>query len=194
MNFAQYNRIAIPEGNVKQITRKSDGLLLWKSKYINQVPISINADGTIYNDGLGYKEGYRVRSGGAEATSDNAVCTGFIPYKKGDILMLYPKYAKTNALNAINFADADFNNLGQITGENTRYGICNADSYGTQWRALMTNMNAQTGNITTLDISSIDNAGDIAYVRITVPLSYNIDYAISSGSEIIVTVNEEITL
>lgn len=40
---------------------------------------SINADGTPYNGGLGYKDGYRIKSDGTEAsTTANVACTGFI--------------------------------------------------------------------------------------------------------------------
>jgi len=196
MNFSQYNRIEIPEGRVKQITRKSDGLLLWKAKYINQVPLSISADGTIYN-GTGYKEGYRVRSGGAEAEQTTAVCTGFIPYRQGDILRIYPKYAKLNNRSAFNFSDEGFNNLGQITSTSTRYGICVNSTYAAQWQKVLTDICEETGNVTTLDISGIGNAGEIAYVRVTVPFDTTDPYdagSVASGTDIIITVNEELDL
>lgn len=60
---------------------------------------------------------------------------------------------------------------------------------------MMNNIAAQTGNITTLDISNIENAGEIAYVRITVPdKSVSQEYGVNSGADIIITVNEELIL
>lgn len=195
MIFANYKKIVIPEGTVKTITRKSDGVILWKSQYTNQVPISTESDGiTIYNGGLGYKEGYRIRSGGAEAASAAAVCTGFIPYKQGDVLRIYPKYVQLNSQNAINFSDAGFNNLGQITYIDTLYGICAASGYAAQWKAVLSALAAGTGNISTLDISGVGNAGDIAYVRVTVPFGQSKDGYVTSGADIIITVNEELDL
>lgn len=79
------NYLTIPEGQVRSI--HSDESIIWEKHYTNLVYSSINADGTIYNGGLGYKEGYRIRSGGAEAEY-NSVCTGFIPVKSGDVVRL----------------------------------------------------------------------------------------------------------
>jgi len=198
MNFANYKKIVIPEGAVRMITRKSDGVILWKSQYTNQVPISTESGGTIiYNGGLGYKEGYRVRSGGAEAEQTTAVCTGFIPYRQGDILRIYPKYAKLNNRSAFNFSDEGFNNLGQITSTSTRYGICVNSTYAAQWQKVLTDICEETGNVTTLDISGIGNAGEIAYVRVTVPFDTTDPYdagSVASGTDIIITVNEELDL
>lgn len=60
---------------------------------------------------------------------------------------------------------------------------------------MMNDITAQTGNITSLDISNIENANEIAYVRITVPnKSISQDYGVNSGADIIITVNEELTL
>lgn len=195
MDFNNYKSLSINGISLKQLY--INGVQVWEepATYKNWVPHSTNADGTIYNGGLGYKEGYRVRSGGAEGVQVNSVCTGFIPYRQGDILRIYPKYARINTQNAFNFYDAEFNNLGQITSATTRYGICVATNYGDQWRTLMVNMAAQAGDITTLDISGIGNAGDIAYVRVTVPFkSSDTDKCVNSGSEIIITVNEELDL
>lgn len=188
--FASYPRLEIPEGRVKKITRKSDGLVLWEAGYINMVPLSINADGSIYNGGLGYKDGYRIRSGGAEGESGNAVCTGFIPFKKGDVLRIYPAFVGRNTDNAINFADASFTNLGQNTATGSSYGICGTND--ALWDAALKNA---VDGVSVVDISNIPNAGDVAYVRITnfYGTSSGQTSPISSGAELIVTVNEEIT-
>lgn len=55
------------------------------SPVVNQIPLSKEADGTtIYNNGLGYKDGYRLNSSGAETAYANGQITGFIPYTYGD--------------------------------------------------------------------------------------------------------------
>lgn len=49
--------------------------------YKNLVPLSTNADGSIYNKGTGYKEGYRLNSSGTETALPGAACSGYMPYK-----------------------------------------------------------------------------------------------------------------
>lgn len=93
----------------------------------NRVPFSINADGSIYN-GTGYKDGYRIKSGGAEAEQSNGACTGFIKVNAGDIVrfsgMPWFENGDASSADALNVADAAFTNLGQFTmGQGVRYGI-----------------------------------------------------------------------
>ena len=65
--------------------------------YTNQVPISTDADGNVYN-GTGYKDGYRINSSGAEAELSGFTATGFIPFTKGQTIRIggegitYDKY------------------------------------------------------------------------------------------------------
>lgn len=54
--------------------------------YTNWVKKAINADGTIYNNGKGYKEGYRLNSGGQEVSYTGYDITGYIPAVRGDII------------------------------------------------------------------------------------------------------------
>lgn len=79
------------EGNVTEI-----GTLVHDADaptYVNQIPISTDTDGSIYN-GVGYKEKTRGNSSGAPADLDNpdasnpAFFTGFIPCKQGDRIRL----------------------------------------------------------------------------------------------------------
>ena len=73
IDFTGVKAITIPEGKVKKIT--SNGVVLWKGGHTNLVPLSTEADGvTIYNGGLGYKNGYRIRSGGAEGATGVGSC------------------------------------------------------------------------------------------------------------------------
>lgn len=40
---------------------------------------SVASDGSLYNDGTGYKSGYRLNSGGNESAASGVYCSGFIP-------------------------------------------------------------------------------------------------------------------
>lgn len=168
-----------------------NGNLEWKSGPKNWVKYSTEADGvTIYNGGLGYKDGYRVRSGGAEQTTTDTACTGFIPFKKGDVLRIYPAFAGQNIVNAINFANADRANIGQMTGSGSAYGIC---TYAPdEWKSAVNN---NVNGVTVIDMTNISRTDDVAYVRITnciAKTSSGYKPIINSGAEMIVTINEEI--
>lgn len=161
---------------------KTDGALanfVLKS-YTNKVPISINADGTIYND-VGYKEGYRIRSGGAEGAQADGVCTGYIPFKAGDTLKIYPALGVDYPTTAcINFSDGSFTNLGQSNQNNnagTQYGICSGNAQ------YFVPTIVDGASVLTLDPNA-PNASEIQYVRITHTLM-----VVSSGTDIIVTVD-----
>ena len=66
-----------------------NGVQVFKAGYKNWVKYSTEADGvTIYNGGLGYKNGYRLSSGGGESTLSGGTVTGFIPVKAGDTIRI----------------------------------------------------------------------------------------------------------
>ena len=184
MDFSSFKKLTIGGVELKQLF--INDIQVWKSGYKNWVRYSTEADGvTIYNGGLGYKDGYRIRSGGAESAQTFSACTGFIPFKRGDVLRIDPKFTKQNTTNAINFANSNFKNLGQINDNGLAYGICatNAENYLTQ----------VIDGVSTLTYGdSIDQS--IQYVRIThlIQNTTNMNSEIKSGSELIVTINEEI--
>lgn len=188
MTTVAYVRISMKgsgENMSLTVNQPIDDLLLWTkpTAFKNWVLYSINADGTIYN-GCGYKEGYRVRSGGVEVEMGNGVCTGFIPFNKGDVLRIYPQFSGQNSNNAINFADASFANLGQITDYGSSYGICQGKQ--SIYDSVV------DGGVSTLTYSDGFD-GNVAFVRITHAFSFDdTDYHVKDGSEMIVTVNEEI--
>lgn len=184
LNFANYPRLEIPEGRVKQIARKSDGLVLWEAGYVNMVPLSINSDGSIYNS-TGYKNGYRIRSGGAEGAQSGSTCTGFIPVKGGDVVRIsgctfgYPQNG-----NAVNVANASFTNIGQFTMLPAHYGI------------FLEGYSAYAASSVVEEATGVwkwvvpPAAAGVAYIRVT---GYN-STGSAPGANLIVTVNEEITL
>lgn len=160
-----------------------NGVSIWKSGYTNLVPLSTEADGkTIYNNGLGYKNGYRIRSGGAEQAATEGVCTGFISFVKEDKLYIHPAFTGGNTNNAINFVDASFTNLGQITDSGNGYGICAGNPSAFKTKVI--------NGVSVLDLSSntISGVENIAFVRITN------NYYQATGAEMIITKNEEIPL
>lgn len=58
---------------------------------INQIPISIDTDGTIYN-GIGYKINTRINSSGNAVEMAGVSVTGFIPVKTGDKIYMKGMY------------------------------------------------------------------------------------------------------
>lgn len=160
-----------------RVSTLSSALTAWKKyAYTNQVLISIDTDGSIYN-GTGYKNGYRIRSGGAELATNPATSriTGFIPVKAGDIVRFYGwNFSYKQATNAVNFSDASFTNIGQFTAQPASYGIC-------------------LNNIPTITVEDdvysfiVPNNADIHYMRVTAEDGYN-----NPPDDMIITVNEEI--
>lgn len=152
----------------------------------NWVKYSTESDGTtIYNGGLGYKDGYRVRSGGAEATNDYSTVTGYIPAKAGDVIRIGgANFAGTTTSNAINVSDASFTNIGQVVGNvSTGYGIF-ASTYSSYGYASV--VEESTGIFKWV----VPPDSSIAYIRVTAE-TYSDGSA--HGENLIVTVNEEIT-
>lgn len=181
IDFSQVKAVAIPEGDVIKI--EVSGTVIWKKGPTNRVPLSINPDGSIYNGGLGYKNGYRVRSGGLEASYSNATCTGFIKVNPGDVIRLSGwNFMFNQAGNAINVANASFENIGQFTAQNARYGIFES-AYKSYAFSSVTEEKSGVYKWVVPPVSS-----GVTYIRITAFDSTNG----SPGARMIVTINEEI--
>lgn len=65
--------------------------------YTNQIPISTDASGNVFN-GTGYKEGYRLNSSGAETAASGYVVTGFMPFALGQQI-LFDKFSGSESSN-----------------------------------------------------------------------------------------------
>ena len=182
INDIAYFRICLVEGNgedfVVTINQDIGKKVLWQF-YINQLPISTENDGvTIYNNGLGYKSGYRIRSGGAEAAQGNGVCSGFIPVKPLSTIRVYGCDFGIGVASAINASDSTFKNLGQVVGNTAPgYGIFSStySSYGRD--SVVKGNNQWSWKVPPAE-------SNVAYVRIT--NEYH------DGSRLIITVEEEI--
>ena len=174
--------VTIPEGAVKAIL--CAGKTLWEAGgYTNQVPLSIDTDGSIYN-GSGYKNGYRVRSGGTEAALNNCSVTGYIPAQGGDSIRLSGwDFAAVSVGNAINVYDDSFACLGQFTSQGSGYGIfATGESYAGYGRSSVT----VEDDVCTWIMPP--EAAGIRYLRLSGYDSLNG----APGARMIVTVNEEI--
>ncbi|MBR5305606.1 MAG: hypothetical protein IKU47_01670 [Oscillospiraceae bacterium] len=174
MIFANVKALSIPEGVVEKIT--IDGRVLWqliKAKYTNQIPISTDASGNIYN-GKGYKERTYINNG-KENANNYTDLSGFMPCKVGDVIRLQnmPLIA-TDGNNRLYFYTADKTLIA--------FAQCNSAWY---MNTLFKGVKDADGNYIQLTIANQANlTTGCAYIRISAA-----DITESS----IVTINEEIT-
>ena len=144
--------------------------------YTNQVPISTDADGNVYN-GTGYKDGYRINSSGAEAALRSATATGFIPFTKGQTIRIGGegiRYDKYGCL--LMFYDLSKT---VITNAGIGYDKVGNTTYGT-WTTEENSVFCLDPNDTYPNTLS----GNSGYIRIS---------ANGSGANLIVTLDEKIT-
>jgi hypothetical protein len=167
---------------------KINGVLAWAAKtFTNQVPISTDTDGSIFN-GTGYIENRRLSSsGGLSGSAQNgSVTTGFIPWY-GDTTYLRMKgvewiNATTNhgGHYYVNCYDANKKFLGYFAaaeyGNQTHIATVTRDANGIE-----TVKFSETYPATNQRLEQFRSA---KFIRIT---------AYGKGADFIVTINEEIT-
>ena len=159
-----------------------------KPNYTNQIPLSINADGSQYvgsNGEDGYKLGYRLNSSGVETSGANAAVatTGFIPVKAGDVVYLKniqmhkTNTGGTNEQTYIALYNSAFTNKFSSKAS----GITSSHQY-----AVSNFVTDANGYVTSFTITDTYNniVGDGGYLRISA-------YGITATS--IITVNQPIT-
>lgn len=151
--------------------------------YTNQMPISTDATGAVYN-GTGWKGNARISgSSGTEKDATYSAAIGFVPVKPGDVVRF--KITDSTAIwdtdasstsNVIAYYNASHTWLGSLTIQPSVYGIC-------------TNADAPTGSAADGGVVSftVPSNTDIAFVRISMVANT------SNISNLIVTVNEEIS-
>lgn len=143
--------------------------------YTNQVPISTDADGNVYN-GTGYKDGYRINSSGAEAELSGFTATGFIPFTKGQTIRIGGEgitYAEYGCM--VMFYDL---NKVVLTDKGINYDKVGDTTYGT-WST----ENNSVFCLDPLDAYPNTLSGINGYIRIS---------AKGSGANLIVTLDEKI--
>ena len=172
MDWKEVKAFTIPEGAVLKIT--SGANVIWEMiTYTNQIPISTDDSGNIYN-GKGWKENTYVQPSGDSYISGYEA-TGYIPCKIGDVIRLKNiTFTKGDAYCSITFFKSDKTRINRAQGNSGWYldtefsGVLDANNSYTQFTIKNT-----TGMTT-----------NTAYIRIT---AKHID------NNSIITINEEIT-
>lgn len=158
--------------------------------YTNQVPISVDADGNVFN-GVGYYNGQELSgSKGTQRAGTNCTVTGFIPVKRGDIIRIKGcAWENTVKSNYIVAYDESFAHWGSTTsGGSHYYGTVNGNG-DSKLEKTMT-VATESGGISTIQLWDANSHNNVAYIRISCQGdgSSTVD-----GANLIVTVNEEIT-
>lgn len=186
MDFSTLKSLTIPEGEVIKI--EVGNTVLWEAiTYTNQVPISTDTDGSIFN-GVGYIENRRLSSSGGLSSSaqNGSVTTGFIPWN-GDTDVIRIKGVEWINATAnygghyyIMFYDANKKSRGSNdymwSGEILDH-IFTATRDENGIETIVFNTDYGTSN------SFFQWVRDASYIRIT---------AYGKGADFIVTINEEI--
>ena len=188
MDFRNIKKLTIGGVALKQLF--INGIQVWNS-FTNQVPISTDTDGSVFN-GVGYIENRRLSSSGGLSSSaqNGSVTTGFIPFPDGDKTVIRIKgvewlnaYANHGGHYYILFYDAKKNNVTQAdylsSGDYNRFShvvTITRDANGIETVAF--NKDYGTANAW---LQTIRNSAK--FFRIT---------AYGKGADMIVTVNEEI--
>lgn len=119
MDFSKFKSLKIGGVELKQLF--INGIQVWKAvSYTNQIPISVDASGNIYN-GKGFKANTYINAGN-EGESSGKYATGYIPCKIGDIIRFKNMtFTATNA-SRITFFDENKTYIGQSNG-NSSYNM-----------------------------------------------------------------------
>ena len=136
--------------------------------YINKIPLSTDASGNPYNNGQGWKTGYRLSgSSGNESAQEGTEVTGFIPVKYGDTV--YLKDITDDGTHVICFYKSDYSFLA-ASAHNTAFG----GAIGGEIVSFVVNGNLH---------SSMVSESGIAFMRVS---------ATEITADSIITVNEPI--
>lgn len=186
MDFSKFKKLTIGGVELKQLF--INDIQVWKAiSFTNQVPISTDTDGSIFN-GVGFKENVRLSSsGGISGSAQNgSVTTGFIPFY-GDTTIIKMKdveWLNTTANYGghyyINFYDSNKKFLTYCASQNVSDAAhvvtVTRDSNGIE--TVVFNESYGTTNVF---LQAVRKA---KYIRIT---------ARGKGADMIVTINEEIS-
>ena len=136
---------------------------------INQIPISIDSKGEVYN-GTGYKQNTRIKSDGVteDTVSANTDLTGYIPAVPGDIIRF-----KNMVLTPTETTGGQY--LTMLRLYDSSFAMLKAYSYGNTWNPI------EDGGVYTYTVTS--DYPDVAYIRVQ---------AQTIDDTSIITVNQEI--
>ncbi len=154
-----------------------------EANYTNQIPISTDTDGSVFNS-VGYANGKRLNSSGGISDATGYSVTGFIPFVTKDIIRTNANVCTStdeSGYSRVTYYDVDKNYLGEF-----KITPNMLNSYSTYLQV------SDNGELYfSLDLVAMSGTGysDIAdaikYIRICVNTSLN--------STSVITVNEEIT-
>ena len=148
-----------------------------KTSYTNQIPISTDENGNVYN-GSGYKQGYYISSNGAESTRSGSFVTGFIPcgtYQNYTVRMknvTFDSDASDKSYHRISVYDADKKHLAQF----------NSGATGIAYQTMVDSNGVWTEFKFRTTINSVD-VSKMAYFRLC--CSY-------IGEDSVITINQAI--
>lgn len=170
MDFRTLKKLTIDGVELKQLF--INGVQVWKGvNYTNQIPISTDKDGSIYN-GKGYKENTYDNNGNV-GTNNGTALTGFIPCKAGDVIRLQKMPFNTSVSNCrLTLYKADKTLLGQ-------YMV----SSGWFMNTVFKGVKDSAGNYIQWTIENSSSYAATAFVRIT---------AASITAASVVTINQVI--
>lgn len=188
MNLPDFKELAIDGINLVEMF--INGVKVWAMKtFTNQVPISTDTDGSIFN-GTGYIENRRLSSSGGLSSSaqNGSVTTGFIPFPDGDKTVIRMKNVKWKTAHSdghghhyICFYDSGKNYISYFSAaDQSIYShviTVTRDANGIE----TVTFNQEYGS-TNLLLNDIREKAK--FIRIT---------AYGKGADMIVTINEEIT-
>ena len=188
MDFTKLKKLTI--GGVELVNLFVNGIQVWAMKtFTNQVPISTDTDGSIFN-GTGYKENVRLSSSGGISSSaqNGSVTTGFIPFY-GDSTVIRMKGVQWINAVAANGGIGHFYLMFYDSGKQKMEYLA---SYDLELYAHIATAVRDANGVETVtfnteygDTNTMLNAiRKASFIRIT---------AYGKGADMIVTINEEIT-
>ena len=147
--------------------------------YTNQIPISTDVDGSIYNT-TGYKTASRIKSNGTAVDNTGGTygtfVTGFIPIQQGDIIRLYNCWQDPDGTLAEYGMDYGGLNNGFFGSDKTTLNASEFWGYNHNFGDFVYDTN---GNIVQMTVKV-----SVPYVRLTLS---------GTASEAIVTINETVS-
>jgi hypothetical protein len=127
----------------------------------NKIPLSITSDGSPFNSGRGWKNGYFINAGtGAESANSQYECTGFIPVKATDTFRIknFNMTSPATSYDNVSFYKSDFTFIGAFTNSSSANPLSQFISNGIMEACIST---AGTTNFTA------DKKNNIAYMRLS---------------------------
>jgi hypothetical protein len=180
-------KLTLIDGSILEVNvlTATDGVPVFPAT--NQVPISIDTDGSVYN-GCGYEADKRLSSSGVTKSQSNSYVTGYIPAKGGDVVRIVGCDWSTT-VHAYNYICAYDSNFGFIGGLATVGGATNLTAHGTNIKG------DYVRDADTLDATiTLANISNIAYVRVSSCGDNTVGLDMYDIADMIITVNEEIEL